>query len=59
LDNASISEKKEKSCDCEHALRSNIGELLFWAEQAKGMTIGLKKEKIYVLNYKKFKYQNF
>ncbi|TGZ54118.1 Alpha-tocopherol transfer protein-like protein [Temnothorax longispinosus] len=40
-DNASVSENKEKSSDCEcNYLRSNIGELLPWARQERGMTTG-------------------
>ncbi|XP_029666417.1 uncharacterized protein LOC115237484 [Formica exsecta] len=40
LDGALISENKEKDCDCERILRSNIGELLSWARQTRGMTTG-------------------
>ncbi|CAL1683286.1 unnamed protein product [Lasius platythorax] len=40
LDGALISENKEKDCDREHILRANIGELLSWARQTRGMTTG-------------------
>ncbi|XP_018359632.1 PREDICTED: uncharacterized protein LOC108758906 isoform X2 [Trachymyrmex cornetzi] len=40
MDNASTSEKKEKSCNCERILFSNIKELLSWATHTRGMTTG-------------------
>ncbi|XP_054004543.1 uncharacterized protein LOC128890246 [Hylaeus anthracinus] len=40
LDDALVSGNKDKKCDCEHFLRSNIASLLFWARDVKGMTIG-------------------
>jgi len=45
MDNASTSEKKEKGCNCEGILLSNIEELLSWATHTRGMTTGLKKKK--------------
>lgn len=42
LDDALISENKEKDCYCERILRSKIGELSSWARQARGMTTGLR-----------------
>ncbi|XP_072748887.1 uncharacterized protein [Anoplolepis gracilipes] len=40
LNSALISENKEKDCDCERILGSNIEELLSWARQVRGMTTG-------------------
>ncbi|XP_012062438.1 PREDICTED: uncharacterized protein LOC105625725 [Atta cephalotes] len=40
MDNASTSEKKEKGCNCERILLSNIEELLSWATHTRGMTTG-------------------
>ncbi|KYQ52829.1 hypothetical protein ALC60_08024, partial [Trachymyrmex zeteki] len=40
MDNASTSEKKEKDCNCERILLSNIEELLSWATHTRGMTTG-------------------
>lgn len=47
MDNASVSEKKEND-NCECVLRSNIGELLSWVRQVRGMTTGLIKEKNFI-----------
>ncbi|XP_011700382.1 PREDICTED: uncharacterized protein LOC105457427 [Wasmannia auropunctata] len=38
--NGSVSEDKEKSCNCERVLRSKIEDLLTWARQTRGMIIG-------------------
>ncbi|XP_076634435.1 uncharacterized protein LOC143348279 isoform X2 [Colletes latitarsis] len=40
LDSTLVSGNKDKECDCEHFLRSNIAALLFWARDVKGMTTG-------------------
>ncbi|KYN35701.1 Alpha-tocopherol transfer protein-like protein [Trachymyrmex septentrionalis] len=40
MGNASTSKKKEKGCNCEHILLSNIEELLSWAAHTRGMTTG-------------------
>ncbi|RLU26596.1 hypothetical protein DMN91_000392 [Ooceraea biroi] len=40
VSSAIVLENKEKNCDCEHILRSNIVDLLSWARHAKGMTTG-------------------
>ncbi|XP_028047483.2 uncharacterized protein LOC105831207 [Monomorium pharaonis] len=39
-DNASVSEKEEKNCDCDVSRSIIEGKLLSWARQARGMTIG-------------------
>ncbi|XP_020289283.1 uncharacterized protein LOC109857415 [Pseudomyrmex gracilis] len=38
LNVAMINGSKNKDCDCERILRSNIEELMFWAKYARGMT---------------------
>ncbi|XP_076643619.1 uncharacterized protein LOC143353918 isoform X1 [Halictus rubicundus] len=40
LDKAMVSGNKDKECDCEHYLRSNVATLLLWARDVKGMTTG-------------------
>ncbi|XP_043264974.1 uncharacterized protein LOC122404802 isoform X2 [Colletes gigas] len=40
LDSTLVSGNKDKECNCEHFLRSNIAALLFWARDIKGMTTG-------------------